>query len=160
MFIPIWILGLVGLAVFFQEQGFGARLATIAVLVLAFVAFLPTINSSIPQSPNIKLVDILILLQITSTILLLVESFQIKDVEGFVFEWQKSNYFLIALAFNATTIAVVTFLFITHKLCWERKYQQYVQREKNKFEDRKGWENVDCDEKFMEYARTHKMKNL
>lgn len=133
IFIPIWILGLIGLGVFFQEQGFGARLATVAVLILAFVAFLPTINNSIPQSPNIKLVDLLILLQITSTILLLVESFQIKDVEGFVFEWQKSNYFLISLAFNATTVAVVTFLFIIHKLFWERKYQQYVVREKNKF---------------------------
>lgn len=72
VFIPIWILGLIGLCVFFQEQGFGSRLATIAVLVLAFVAFLPTINSSIPPSPDIKLVDLLILMQLASTIILLV----------------------------------------------------------------------------------------
>ena len=44
IFVPIWILGLIGLFVFFQEPGFGARLATIAVLALAYVAFIPTIN--------------------------------------------------------------------------------------------------------------------
>jgi hypothetical protein len=72
IFIPLWILGLVGLFIFFQEPGLGGRLATIAVLALAFVAFLPTINESIPQSPEVKLVDILILMHLAAIILLTV----------------------------------------------------------------------------------------
>ena len=62
IFIPLWIISLIGIFVFFQEPAFGSRLATIAVLALAFVAFLPTINSTVPQTPNLKLVDILVIM--------------------------------------------------------------------------------------------------
>jgi hypothetical protein len=78
IFIPIWILGLIGLFVFFQEPTLSARLATIAVLALAFVAFLPTINESIPQTPTVKMIDILVLMQLTAVILLIVESYNVR----------------------------------------------------------------------------------
>lgn len=57
---------------FFQEQSLSGRLAAAAVLILAFIAFIPTVNESIPQSPNIKLVDILILMELGSIILLII----------------------------------------------------------------------------------------
>lgn len=72
IFIPLWIIGLIGLFVFFQEPGFGSRLATIAVLALAFVAFLPTINATVPQTPDLKLVDVLVIMELAAVILLLV----------------------------------------------------------------------------------------
>lgn len=75
IFVPIWILGLIGLMVFFQETSFSGRLATIATLALAFVAFLPTINDSIPQTPHLKLVDILILMELAALVLLIIESY-------------------------------------------------------------------------------------
>ncbi len=70
IFLPIEILGAIGLLVFFQEPALSNRLMTIATLILAFVAFLPTINESIPQTPTIKLVDILIVLHLTAILLL------------------------------------------------------------------------------------------
>jgi hypothetical protein len=56
IFVPFYILGAIGLLVFFQEASLAQRLATISVLILAFVAFIPTINSQIPQRPKLKLV--------------------------------------------------------------------------------------------------------
>jgi hypothetical protein len=76
---PIQILGAVGLLTFFQSPDLGARLATIAVLILAFVAFMPTINESIPQTPQIKMIDIVIILHLIALVLLGTESFRVKD---------------------------------------------------------------------------------
>ncbi len=76
--LPIQILGGIGLLTFFQSTDLGARLATIAVLILAFVAFMPTINSSNPQS-GIKLLDIVIIFHLAAIMLLGAQSFEIKD---------------------------------------------------------------------------------
>jgi hypothetical protein len=60
IFVPLWILGLINLFIFFQERALANRIAGIATLTLAFIAFIPTINDTIPQTPNIKLVEILV----------------------------------------------------------------------------------------------------
>jgi hypothetical protein len=62
IFIPLWILGFITLLIFFQDTALSGRIASIATLTLAFIAFIPTINSQIPQTPYIKLVEILIYL--------------------------------------------------------------------------------------------------
>ena len=56
IFIPLWVLGFINLLVFFQDTVFSTRIATIATLTLAFIAFIPTINESIPKTPYVKLV--------------------------------------------------------------------------------------------------------
>jgi hypothetical protein len=60
IFVPLWILGIINLFIFFQERVLADRIAGIATLTLAFIAFIPTINDKIPQTPNIKLVEILV----------------------------------------------------------------------------------------------------
>jgi hypothetical protein len=44
------------MTIYFQDVSFAGRLAVIATITLAFVAFLPTINDKIPQSSLVKLV--------------------------------------------------------------------------------------------------------
>lgn len=61
VFIPLWMLGLIGFFTFFQEPSFGGRLTNISFLVLAYVPLISTINDKIPPSPKIKLIEILIL---------------------------------------------------------------------------------------------------
>ena len=153
VFIPIWILGMIGLCVFFQEQGFGARLESIAVLVLAFVAFLPTINSSIPPSPDIKLVDLLILMQLASTIILLVESFTIRDIKDFIFDWKHSRLFVSAFALNSFTIFAILLLFLIHKFIWEPSYRKKVD---NRFQALviEDWSNYACKKHIFEHANS------
>ena len=62
IFIPLWVLGFINLAIFFQEPSLSGRIAAIATLTLAFIAFIPTINETIPQTAEIKLVEILVYL--------------------------------------------------------------------------------------------------
>ena len=154
---------MIGLFVFFQEPGFGSRLATIAVIALAYVSFIPTINESIPKTPEIKLVDLLILMQLASTILLLVESFHVKETENsnFKFVWSESILFLVALILNAATFAIVIGLLIVHKCFWERKYQKVkiTMNKKTKF-TRKNWFNKECDLYFSKFTQTNKIVNF
>lgn len=56
IFIPLWVLGFINLLIFFQDMDLGGRLGIISTLTLAFIAFVPTINEKIPQTPYIKLV--------------------------------------------------------------------------------------------------------
>ena len=51
IFIPLWILGLINLFVFFQENVLADKMATIATVALAYVAFIPTINATVPNTP-------------------------------------------------------------------------------------------------------------
>jgi uncharacterized integral membrane protein len=137
-------------------------LATIAVLALAFVAFLPTINESIPQSPDIKLVDLLIIVQLASITLLLVESFIVRNEVEYEFKWEESNLFLISLALNALTFGIIFMLFVIHKCFWERKYTKELIKVNKKYKTfvRKIWRNRECDNEFSSFAVNHKLKNL
>ena len=56
IFLPLWVLALINLTIYFQDISFAGRLAVIATITLAFIAFLPTINDKIPQSSVVKLV--------------------------------------------------------------------------------------------------------
>lgn len=56
IFLPLWVLAFINLTIYFQDVSFAGRLAVIATITLAFVAFLPTINEKIPQSSVVKLV--------------------------------------------------------------------------------------------------------
>ena len=62
IFVPLWVVGFINLLIFFQANDLGGRIASIATLTLAFIAFIPTINEQIPQTPYIKLIEILIYL--------------------------------------------------------------------------------------------------
>lgn len=56
IFVPLWLLGFINLLIFYQSPDLAGRLAIISTLTLAFIAFVPTINEKIPQTPYIKLV--------------------------------------------------------------------------------------------------------
>jgi len=56
IFVPLYVLGLINLIVYFQDNRLADRIAVIATLTLAFIAFIPTINDQIPETPYVKLV--------------------------------------------------------------------------------------------------------
>ena len=56
IFIPLWLVGFINLLIFFQDKDLAGRIASIATLTLAFIAFIPTINAQIPQTPYLKLI--------------------------------------------------------------------------------------------------------
>jgi hypothetical protein len=50
LFFPIIILGMMNLAVFFQNQRVGKRLLNISAIMVSYVAFLPIIRKNLPPS--------------------------------------------------------------------------------------------------------------
>jgi hypothetical protein len=53
VFIPLWLLGLINLGIYFQDQDLGSRIGSIIGIMLAFIAYIPTIEAAIPPSSNI-----------------------------------------------------------------------------------------------------------
>lgn len=56
IFIPLWLLGIINLGIFFQDTGLGDRIGSLAALMIAFVALIPVIREALPPNPNITLV--------------------------------------------------------------------------------------------------------
>ena len=72
--LPIWILGWVSLAVFFQDWGLADRIASIATLMVAYTAFMGVIRQELPPSSSITFIEILVYGSITMNIICLIES--------------------------------------------------------------------------------------
>lgn len=44
IFLPLWLLSIINLGIFFQEPGLGDRIGSLSTLLIAFVALIPTIR--------------------------------------------------------------------------------------------------------------------
>ena len=120
IFIPLWILGLINIFVFFQQNVMADKMATIATVALAYVAFIPTINATVPNTPEIKLIDILIYMNILTTILTMIDSvitLRTKDA-SYVFQWQTNGWFWATVAIDLFSVIIIIILFILHKTLW------------------------------------------
>ena len=56
IFLPLWLLAVLNLGIFFQSYVLADRLMNIAALMIAFIALIPTIRERLPPSPSITLV--------------------------------------------------------------------------------------------------------
>lgn len=68
IFIPLWLLGIINLGIFFQDTGLGDRIGSLAALMIAFVALIPVIREALPPNPNITLVEILVYFETLTTL--------------------------------------------------------------------------------------------
>jgi hypothetical protein len=81
------LLAVINLCIFFQNYNLAERIASIATLMVAYTAFLPTIRESIPPSPSITLVDIILYSLISTCFLCLLRSWfdrALPDTELYV----------------------------------------------------------------------------
>lgn len=44
IFIPVWLLGIINLSIFYQEPGLGERITNIAALMTVFIAIIPDLR--------------------------------------------------------------------------------------------------------------------
>ena len=56
IFFPLWLLGIINLAVFYQDASLGNRIANIATLMIAFVGIIPIIREEVPPNPKITII--------------------------------------------------------------------------------------------------------
>jgi hypothetical protein len=124
IFVPLWILGFINIIVYFQANNLAEKLAIIATITLAFIAFIPTINETVPSTPEIKLIDILIYLEVLTTILTIIDSLITARIEtvDFVFDYSVNGWFIATVIINLIVVAIVIVLFAIHKFYWEPTY--------------------------------------
>lgn len=117
-------MGLINLTIFFQDNRLADKIAVIATITLAFIAFLPTINEKIPQTSSIKLVEILIYLETGATLLTLMDALDVRFYDNLSYNitWYQNGYFIMALLMNIATFLIVLVLFVVHKVWWEKVY--------------------------------------
>ena len=60
IFIPIFLLALLSLGIFFQENDLSNRISSIATMVLGYIALIPSIKEQLPPSSRITIIEIVI----------------------------------------------------------------------------------------------------
>ena len=160
IFIPLWILAAINLGIYFQDSNVLAdKIASIATVTLALVAFIPTINEKIPQTSMVKLIEIIIYLQVLTTFLTLLDSLIVRKEDPGQYETDTgtNGFFLITLIINVFCIGIVLVLLVLHKCWWEKLYTKEREKKITGKMNRELWENKECDEDFKYFIETEKI---
>lgn len=76
--VPLALLGVINIAIFFQDYSLGDRVGNIATLMIAFVGMIPVIREQIPPTPYVTLIEIFIYCEIFTALLCLVHSWMVN----------------------------------------------------------------------------------
>lgn len=72
---PVLWLSIMNIFIYYQQVSLANRISNVAMIMLAFVTFLPSIRTNIQQTPKLTLLEILLYLTMLSCFLCLVRSF-------------------------------------------------------------------------------------
>lgn len=98
VFLPTILLAIFNLAIFFQDKDLAGRIASLATLLVAYTAFLPTVREQIPPSPKITIFEMCLYAIMSTTVLCLLRSI-IDDgtKEGYVYDWSTDPFYLVSM---------------------------------------------------------------
>jgi len=85
IFIPIFLLALLSLGIFYQDNNLANRLGSIATMVLGYIALIPSIKEQLPPSAKVTFIECFIYISTLCCLFSLVESFMVDGIEGYVF---------------------------------------------------------------------------
>lgn len=122
IFIPMFLLALLSLAIFFQSNELSDRIGSIATMILGYIALIPSIKEQLPPSSKITVLEIVIYISTLSCLFSLVESFLIDDVSNYVFNWRTNPLFLMCLIIHISVFVFIGSLMVIHKFIWEPSY--------------------------------------
>ena len=74
----MWSLAIINLGIYFQDGGLSDRIASIAGVMIAFIALIPLIRSEIPPNPKVVFVEYLVYLEILASLLCLIDSLNVR----------------------------------------------------------------------------------
>ena len=115
IFFPLWLLGVINLAVFYQDAGLADRIANIATLMIAFVGIIPMIREEVPPNPKFTAIEMLVYLQIATTLLCLISSFLIRSTtrgDESTLDPLNDPFFLISLGINIAQFVIPVICYI------------------------------------------------
>lgn len=119
---PIIFLALINLAIFFQEQSLSNRISSIAILLLAYTTFLPTLRNRIPPSPKITLIETFLYAIMISSTLCLLRSFLDHSIHpaDYKYDWRSDFCIIISLIL----LVLVIFLVLIGYIARRRRYSK------------------------------------
>lgn len=150
IFVPLWMLGIINLGIFYQDTGLADRINSLAGLMLAFVALIPVIRDQLPPSPDITLVEVIVYVQTLTTIFCFAESIRVRSDSSFSFDWASDGFFIASVIILLLEVAVILFLVLKYFL---RDRFRYNLKNRIKFFEfsegtYKHWHNKGCDDHF------------
>jgi hypothetical protein len=118
------LLALINLAIFFQNNDLGSRVASTATLMVAYLAFLPTIRQRIPPSPKFTLIDFTVYSLIFTSMLCLLRSFIdcSSPSSTYSYDWKNDPLYLISGIIDITSLMGVFIMLCMYKIKWEPSY--------------------------------------
>lgn len=146
--LPLILLAIINLFIFFQSNDLGSRIASIATLLVAFMAFLPTVRELIPPTPTVIGLDIILLLFLVAELLTAIQAMLAFDIpaEEYKFQWTTDPIYLICVAFIMLVALPVLIMVVLHYARW---VGQYHNKDKNTSTDinfsSSKWFNEDVD---------------
>lgn len=81
IFFPLWGLALINLVIYFQSTNLAERIASIATLMVAFIALDDNIRIQIPPHPKVLFIEYLVYAEITASLVCLWHSFMLRNVD-------------------------------------------------------------------------------
>jgi hypothetical protein len=131
IFLPLWLLAIINLGIFFQDNTLSDRIASIAALMIAFVALIPTIRDQIPPNPRIVFIEILVYFETLTSLFALIHSLDVRKDEEFDLVWYESGLFMVSLFITLLTILIVLVMMCLHYFIWEPNYNRDLSDEKD-----------------------------
>ncbi len=77
IFLPLVLLSIINLGIFFQDYDLHGRIASISVLLIAFVALIPTLREELPPTNNIVFIEGLVYFQTYTCVIALAQSLNV-----------------------------------------------------------------------------------
>ncbi len=115
-------MGIINLGIYFQNGSLGDRIGSIIALMLAFIAYIPTIEEAIPPSSNIVFMEGLVYAQSFASLCTFIHSMRIKSQgEAFKLDWITTTEYWITFLITAGSFAIVVLLMLVHYFYWEKK---------------------------------------
>ena len=72
IFIPIFLLALLSLAIFYQDNELSSRIGSIATMVLGYIALIPSVKDQLPPSSKVTIIESVIYLSTLCCLLSLI----------------------------------------------------------------------------------------
>lgn len=99
----------------------GSRIANVSVILLAYIAFIPTVRNVIPPVEYFTLADGIITFNMMGTLVLMAYSFAHRlDHQAITFEDAADNtYFVFACIFFGCPFLVIIIMTLLHYVVWK-----------------------------------------
>ena len=125
--VPMYILSFISLVIFWEDaRNLGVRVQTMAALLIAYSALVPTIRAKIPPSPQITFLEYLVYALMFSIFLAILDTFlvnlEFKANGTNDFVWYRNWRFMLSFVNILATAAIALLVSVIYKCVWEPRY--------------------------------------